>query len=35
MIKVFGEHDERTKAQLERCMGVGSAVSGVLCAADT
>src|SRR3954466_13300435 len=32
MIKVFGEHDERTKAQLERCMGVGSAVSGVLCA---
>jgi tRNA-splicing ligase RtcB (3'-phosphate/5'-hydroxy nucleic acid ligase) len=32
MIKVFGEHDERTKAQLERCMGFGSAVSGVLCA---
>ena len=30
--KVFGEHDERTKAQMARCMGVGSVVGGVLCA---
>jgi tRNA-splicing ligase RtcB (3'-phosphate/5'-hydroxy nucleic acid ligase) len=30
--KVFGEHDERTKQQMARCMGVGSVVGGVLCA---
>jgi tRNA-splicing ligase RtcB (3'-phosphate/5'-hydroxy nucleic acid ligase) len=30
--KVFGEHDERTKQQMARCMGVGSVAGGVLCA---
>jgi len=30
--KIFGEHDERTKEQMARCMGVGSVVGGVLCA---
>jgi tRNA-splicing ligase RtcB (3'-phosphate/5'-hydroxy nucleic acid ligase) len=29
---IRGEHDPRTIAQLERCMRVGSAVEGVLCA---
>lgn len=29
---VFGEHDDRTLAQLDRCMKIGSAVKGVLCA---
>jgi tRNA-splicing ligase RtcB len=31
-VKIFGEHDERTKAQMVRCMQYGSAVGGVLCA---
>ena len=30
--KVYGEHDPRTVAQMARCMEVGSAASGVLCA---
>jgi len=30
--EIFGEHDARTKAQMARCMGVGSVVGGVLCA---
>src|SRR5262249_17042839 len=29
---IFGDHDERTKAQMERCMQYGSVVGGVLCA---
>jgi len=29
---VFGEHDERTLAQMRTCMAYGSAVAGVLCA---
>ena len=29
---VYGEHDQRTLAQMERCMDTGSAVAGVLCA---
>ena len=32
MIKVFGEHDEKTVQQLWTCMGVGSVYKGVLCA---
>jgi tRNA-splicing ligase RtcB len=31
-VKIFGEHDERTKEQMARCMQYGSAVGGVLCA---
>ena len=31
-MKIFGEHDDRTKEQLARCMTVGSVVGGVLCA---
>jgi tRNA-splicing ligase RtcB len=31
-ITIFGEHDAKTVAQMQRCMGVGSAVAGVLCA---
>src|SRR5205085_6664162 len=31
-VKIFGEHAERTKEQLARCMTVGSVVGGVLCA---
>src|SRR3954463_3431774 len=31
-IKIFGEHDDRTKEQMARCMQVGSVVGGVLCA---
>jgi tRNA-splicing ligase RtcB (3'-phosphate/5'-hydroxy nucleic acid ligase) len=31
-LKIFGEHDVRTKDQMERCMTVGSVVGGVLCA---
>src|ERR1700692_1347358 len=31
-IKIFGAHDERTKAQMARCMQYGSVVGGVLCA---
>jgi tRNA-splicing ligase RtcB len=32
VIKVFGEHDEKTVQQLWTCMAVGSAHKGVLCA---
>jgi tRNA-splicing ligase RtcB (3'-phosphate/5'-hydroxy nucleic acid ligase) len=32
VIKVFGEHDEKTVQQLWTCMGVGSVYKGVLCA---
>jgi tRNA-splicing ligase RtcB len=31
-VKIFGEHDDRTKEQMARCMQVGSVVGGVLCA---
>src|SRR3974390_107799 len=31
-IKIFGEHDDRTKEQLARCMQYGSVAGGVLCA---
>ena len=31
-IRIFGEHDERTKEQMARCMEHGSVVGGVLCA---
>src|SRR5438309_8649645 len=31
-IRIFGEHDERTKEQMQRCMQYGSVVGGVLCA---
>jgi tRNA-splicing ligase RtcB len=31
-IKIFGEHDERTKEQMTRCMQYGSVAGGVLCA---
>jgi tRNA-splicing ligase RtcB len=31
-VKIFGEHDERTKQQMARCMEYGSVVGGVLCA---
>jgi tRNA-splicing ligase RtcB len=31
-ITIYGEHDAKTIAQMDRCMGVGSAVAGVLCA---
>jgi tRNA-splicing ligase RtcB (3'-phosphate/5'-hydroxy nucleic acid ligase) len=31
-VKIYGEHDERTLKQMDRCMQVGSAVRGVLCA---
>src|SRR5262249_44744600 len=31
-LKVFGEHDDRTVAQMWRCMGVGSVSGGGLCA---
>src|SRR5688572_24122776 len=30
--KIFGEHDERTKEQMARCMQHGSVIGGVLCA---
>src|SRR2546427_8332750 len=29
---IFGRHDERTLAQMDRCMQVGSVAGGVLCA---
>jgi len=32
VIKVFGQHDEKTVQQLWTCMGVGSAAKGILCA---
>jgi len=31
-IKVYGEHEPKTLAQMQRCMTVGSAVKGVPCA---
>jgi tRNA-splicing ligase RtcB len=31
-VKIFGDHDDKTVAQMWRCMGVGSTVAGVLCA---
>lgn len=31
-LKVFGEHDENTIAQMRNCMAVGNAVAGVICA---
>ena len=31
-VKIYGEHDERTKEQIARCMEHGSVVGGVLCA---
>lgn len=30
--KVYGQHDDNTLAQMTRCMEIGSAVGGVLCA---
>jgi tRNA-splicing ligase RtcB (3'-phosphate/5'-hydroxy nucleic acid ligase) len=30
--RIFGRHDERTLAQMHRCMQVGSVAAGVLCA---
>src|SRR5215510_9818253 len=30
--RIFGRHDERTLAQMDRCMHVGSVAGGVLCA---
>jgi tRNA-splicing ligase RtcB len=30
--KIFGEHDERTREQMRRCMQYGSVVGGALCA---
>lgn len=29
---IYGQHDDRTLAQMERCMAAGSAAAGVLCA---
>ncbi len=31
-LKIFGEHDERTREQMRRCMQYGSVVGGALCA---
>jgi tRNA-splicing ligase RtcB len=31
-LKVFGEHDEATIAQMKNCMAIGNVVSGVICA---
>lgn len=31
-IKVFGQHDDATLAQMRNCMAVGNAVAGVVCA---
>jgi tRNA-splicing ligase RtcB (3'-phosphate/5'-hydroxy nucleic acid ligase) len=31
-VKIYGEHEPKTLAQMQRCMTVGSAVKGVLCA---
>src|SRR3954463_14490315 len=31
-LKVFGQHDEVTIAQMRNCMSVGNAVAGVICA---
>jgi hypothetical protein len=31
-LKVFGDHDEGTLAQMRNCLGVGNVVAGVICA---
>jgi tRNA-splicing ligase RtcB (3'-phosphate/5'-hydroxy nucleic acid ligase) len=31
-LRIFGQHDEATIAQMRNCMGVGNAVAGVICA---
>src|SRR5262249_37623217 len=31
-VRIFGDHDERTKKQMARCMQYGSVRGGVLCA---
>lgn len=31
-LKVFGEHDENTLAQMRNCMSIGNVVGGVICA---
>ena len=31
-LKIFGEHDDNTVAQMRNCMGVGNVVAGVICA---
>jgi len=31
-VRIFGDHDERTKEQMARCMQYGSVRGGVLCA---
>ena len=31
-VKIYGEHEPKTLAQMQRCMTIGSAVKGVLCA---
>src|SRR3954466_1369240 len=31
-LKIFGEHDEATVAQMRNCMAVGNVVAGVICA---
>jgi tRNA-splicing ligase RtcB (3'-phosphate/5'-hydroxy nucleic acid ligase) len=31
-LKIFGQHDDATVAQMRNCMGVGNVVAGVICA---
>ena len=31
-LKIFGQHDEATVAQMRNCMAVGNVVAGVICA---
>jgi tRNA-splicing ligase RtcB len=31
-LKIFGQHDENTIAQMRNCMSIGNAVAGVICA---
>jgi tRNA-splicing ligase RtcB len=31
-LKIFGQHDENTIAQMKNCMAVGNVVAGVICA---
>src|SRR6202790_209879 len=31
-LKIFGQHDEATVAQMRNCMSVGNVVAGVICA---
>jgi tRNA-splicing ligase RtcB len=31
-VRIFGKHDDKTVAQMRRCMDAGSAAAGVLCA---